>query len=199
MTALETRLVCAVDGTLEAPCHRWVSDVTAADLSVVERARGPALDVGCGPGRHVVALAERGISAMGIDVTPAAIQHARRRGAPVLERSVFERIPRAGQWASALVLDGNIGIGGDPVALLHRVAALVRADGVVLVELDAPGTARQSRTVRFDFGVDPGPWFALASVGVDTLDALARDAALRADEAWSVGGRFFASLSKARP
>jgi SAM-dependent methyltransferase len=196
MTMTDTALVCAADGPLDVAAKRWISPVGPADLSVIARTRGPALDVGCGPGRHVVALAERGIRAMGIDITPSALAYARTRGAPVLERSVFDRIPAAGRWGSALLLDGNIGIGGNPVVLLERVASLIRADGRILVELDPPGTPLGERTVRLDVGNSPGPWFVLARVGTDGLDALARDAGLRVSERWSLERRWFASLTR---
>lgn len=201
MTMLTTAamLVCERDGTLDAPCGRWFGEAAAPDLSVIERARSPALDVGCGPGRHVVALAEHGVSAMGIDVTPSALDAARWRGAPVLERSVFDRVPGAGRWASALLLDGNIGLGGDPIALLRRVASLVRPDGVLLVELDSPGTTATARHVRFEIDGSTGPWFSLATVAADHLDDVSRRADLVTTERWVVGGRWFASLGKPAP
>src|SRR5205823_333854 len=83
------------------------------------RAVGPVLDVGCGPGRHVLALARRGVLAVGVDVTPAAVRYARARGAPVFRGSVFAAVPGVGHWRTALLLDGNIGIGGRPVVLLE--------------------------------------------------------------------------------
>jgi SAM-dependent methyltransferase len=189
-------LVCAADGPLDVPTDRWLGAVDAADLSVIDRVRGPALDVGCGPGRHVVALAERGVRAMGIDVTPCALHHARARGAPVLRRSVFDRVPATGRWVSALLLDGNVGIGGDPVALLARVATLVTADGAIFVEVDPPGLRDGARTVRLDIGGHPGPWFALATVALDSVGEHAARAGLVVREQWSVDGRWFAALGK---
>ena len=46
------------------------------------------------------------------------------RGAPALCRSVFDPLPAEGRWAAVLALDGNIGIGGDPVAFLDRMRHL---------------------------------------------------------------------------
>jgi SAM-dependent methyltransferase len=194
VTATLANLVCAVDGALDAPTERWVSGVTDADRSVLDRAREPVIDIGCGPGRLVIALAERGITTLGIDVTPRAVEHARARGATVMARSVFERVPAAGRWASALLLDGNLGIGGDPIALLTRVAGLVRHDGIVLVELDPPGTDGAPKVVRLDIGTARGPWFALARVAADELDDLAAATALDVTERWSCDHRWFASL-----
>ncbi len=189
-------LVCASDGPLDVPTDRWLGAVDAGDLSVIDRVRGPALDVGCGPGRLVVALAERGVRAMGIDVTPRALDHARARGAPVLRRSVFDRVPATGRWASVLLLDGNVGIGGAPVALLERVAALTTADGIIFVEVDPPGLCDGARTVRLDIGGHPGPWFALARVALDSVVEHADRAGLVVREQWSADGRWFAALGK---
>lgn len=41
--------------------------------------QGPALDVGCGSGDHVFALAERCVQVLGIDIVEAAIAQARAR------------------------------------------------------------------------------------------------------------------------
>ena len=40
--------------------ERWCAQADAADLSVLRRCEGAVLDVGCGPGRLVAALAARG-------------------------------------------------------------------------------------------------------------------------------------------
>ena len=125
----------ALDGrVLAAPADRWFAPVTPAEDRVLERVDGPVLDVGCGPARHALKLAEAGIVTLGIDISLPALTVARRRGAPVLHRSIFERVPGQGRWGTALLLDGNIGIGGVPDALLRRVATLLRVNGRVLVE-----------------------------------------------------------------
>lgn len=177
---------------------RWVGQLTPADAGVLARAEAPVLDVGCGPGRHVVALAERGAVSLGIDITPAAVALARRRGASVLERSVFDRIPGAGRWASALLLDGNVGIGGDPATLLARVADLLRPGGSVLVELESPGTRHAVEVVRVLLEGRAGPWFPWARVGLDDLVPAAATAGLAAAEVWEDTGRYFARLARKR-
>ena len=145
---------------------------------MLERADGPVLDVGCGPGRHVVALAERGVTVLGIDVSPSVLGAARARGAPVLERSVFDRVPGAGRWGTALLLDGNLGIGGDPVFLLGRIARLLRPGAPSWSSSRRRATRAGPRTVFLDLDGRPGPWFRWAHVAVDELAALARTAAL---------------------
>src|SRR5439155_18584151 len=60
--------------------ERFVGQASAADEAVLARAAGPVLDVGCGPGRILAELARRGVPALGIDVSPAAVRLARARG-----------------------------------------------------------------------------------------------------------------------
>ena len=178
--------------TLALP--RWLGPLTAADAAVLDRTRGPVLDVGCGPGRHVLALARRGRLALGVDIAPAAVRVA-RRGAPAIEASVFDRIPGAGTWGSALLLDGNIGIGGAPAALLARLHELLRPGGDVLVELAPRGVAVTSEQIRLEFGGLQSRAFAWAYVGVDAIDGPARTAGFAVAERWRQDRRWFARLT----
>src|SRR5579875_2390298 len=92
---------------------QWLGELPG-DRSLLHRCRGPVLDIGAGPGRLTVALAERGIPALAIDLTPQAVALARSCGALALQRDVFGHLPGTGRWVNVLLADGNIGIGGDP-------------------------------------------------------------------------------------
>ena len=78
------------------PIARWVSPPAAEEELVLRRAVAPVLDVGCGPGRHVIALGRRGVMALGVDVSADAVAIARGRGAMALHRSIFDRLPGVG-------------------------------------------------------------------------------------------------------
>ncbi len=184
------------DGTATAvPVRTYLGRLTAADHDVLARATGPVLDVGCGPGRHVIALARRGVVAVGIDASPIAVQVAADRGATVLHTNVFGAVPRAGQWGTALLLDGNVGIGGDPARLLGRLRTLIREDGEVLCELEAPGVPGRTGRVRLEDGRDVTSWFPWARVGVDAIDGHAALAGLSVTTVWERQGRWFAALA----
>jgi SAM-dependent methyltransferase len=158
------------------------------DTSLVERCLGPTLDVGAGPGRLTLALAERGIPALGIDVTPDAVEEARSAGALALRRDVFGRVPGAGRWRTVLLADGAIGIGGDPAALLRRISDLLGPQGCALVEVQPPGEpARREERNRL-------PW---TSVGADQIADVAGRAGLVLRELWTASGRWFAALDGA--
>ena len=174
--------------------ERFLGDAAAEEHTVLDRAVGPVLDVGCGPGRHVVALGRRGVSAVGLDISPLAVRLARRRGAAVIEGSVFDVVPRAGQWASALLLDGNIGIGGEPSQLLARVAALLRPGGLILAEIECPGVRTRSLSVRLVSSRSSSRHFPWAQLGVDDLATIAASAGLLVSEHWGSADRWFAAL-----
>ena len=177
--------------------ERWLGPVDAADEGVIARALAPVLDIGCGPGRHLIACQRRGLPALGVDISAVAVAEARRRGAVAIEGCVFAGVPDAGAWGTALLLDGNIGIGGDAVALLRRAAALLGAGGRVLGEVGAPGAPTRVDRVRLECGRAHSAWFPWALVGVDGLAAVAVDAGLQVDEVWEAGGRWFARLDAA--
>jgi SAM-dependent methyltransferase len=171
--------------------------VRPGDVSIVERCQGATLDVGSGPGRLTVALAERGIPALGIDVTPYAVHLARTAGALALLRDVFGHVPGAGRWMTVLLADGNIGIGGDPVALLRRVAELLTPLGQALVEVQPPGAALRREKVRLRHGEQASPWFSWAYVGADQIAELSAEAGLAMAETWTADGRWFGLLRHA--
>lgn len=181
---------------LDTPADRWFRDAEPAELRALSGVVGPALDIGCGPGRHLLALAERGIPALGIDITTSALHHARARNVAVLQRCVFDPVPGSGRWTSALLLDGNLGIGGDPVRLLNRVGEIVSSQGRALVEVEAPGDAFERRRVHFEIGGIPGPTFLWTRVDTEGLSKVARAANLRVADRWCDDDRWFAWLSR---
>jgi SAM-dependent methyltransferase len=184
-----------------APAEATAADglrLRPGDTSLIDRCGGPTLDVGSGPGRLTVALAERGIPALGIDVTPAAVRRARSAGALALQRDVFSRVPGTGRWMFVLLAEGSIGIGGDPVALLSRVAELLAPAGRAIVEVRPPGRDLRCERVSLGHRNQAGDWFPCASVGADQLAGIAGEAGLSKTETWSADGRWFVTLRKGR-
>jgi len=180
--------------TRELAIDDWCAPASATERDLCVDLVGPVLDLGCGPGRMVVSLSTRGVPALGIDASPNAVRWASANGAPVLLHSIFDPLPGEGRWASVLLLDGNIGIGGDPVALLARVRELLHVHGTAVVEVDPPGSLSASTTARLERDGERTGWFPWALVAADRVDALAERAGLRADSVRAMGGRWFATL-----
>lgn len=184
------------DGTRRRlPFERWLRRAADEEEQLLEWAVGPVLDVGCGAGRHLIALRRRGIGATGVEISARAAQIARARGAEVIEGSIFDAPRRAG-WGTALLLDGNIGIGGDPERLLARIAALLRPGGRALVELDPPRSRTRMLRLRLEGPHDVSDWIPWAWVGVDAIGPIATVAGLTLEDIWSTEQRWFARLRR---
>lgn len=177
------------------PLARWLGTPDAAEDAVLGRAVGPVLDIGCGVGRHVVALRLRGVRAVGVEVSPVAAAIARERGAKVIVASVFEQ-PTTSDWQTALLLDGNIGIGGDAERLMRRTAALLAPAGRILVELEPPAGASRARRVRLEGERAVSRWMPWHFVAAEEIDELAGAAGLAVHERWQAGDRWFAQLCR---
>ena len=189
--------VRSADGTLEPlPLDRWVGLADDADAEVLALASAPVLDLGCGPGRHLAALRASGKVALGVDLSPVAVRLARRRGAAAIPGDVFGAVPWAGRWRTALLLDGNVGIGGAPGALLRRTRELLAPGGAALVELDPPGAPTVRTRVRIEAFGAVSEWFRWARVGVDGIEPLAARAGLPVEDVVCAGGRWLARLRR---
>jgi len=181
--------------TLDMDLTRWHDPATAEEQELLDAVEGPVIDLGCGPGRLVVSLASRCVPALGVDSSPSAIALARARGATVLQQDLFEPLPSEGRWATALLFDGNVGIGGDPTRLLTRCREITGTGGQVVAEVQPPGTGWRRVTAWFELDGHRGESFAWAVVGADAIAEVAGPAGLAVAALGATpSGRWFARL-----
>ena len=180
------------------PIGDWSAAAIPGDAGLVARCCGPTLDIGCGPGRLVAALANGGIDSLGIDISAGAVARARKLGAKALRCSVFgpcrgQAAGRARCWPTA-----TSGSAVTRRVLLRRVRGLLAPGGRVLVEVAAPEVAttatraatrgRVRRSLRsFSLG---------RSRRRRRCIRLARDSALAVADRWNCSGRWFVELRK---
>ncbi len=178
----------------EAGLPRWVAAADSVDAMVVSRCVPPVIDLGCGPGRIVGALQRSGRAVLGVDISRAAVALATRDGGQILRRDVAAELPGEGRWGTALLLDGNIGIGGDVAALLDRCRRLVGPGGLIICELD-PDPERADRAELVLAGSANRsaelPW---SRIGLRRVQSVAVGLDLIMVEEWRAGGRAFVSL-----
>jgi SAM-dependent methyltransferase len=191
------RCTVTVDGReATLPVRRWTAPAGAGDRFLLGHCVGSTIDLGCGPGRLTAELARRGLRTLGVDVSGEAVAAATARCAPALRADLFGPLPGEGHWGTALLADGNVGIGGAPAALLRRVRGLVAPGGRVVLDCASPGTGVRVRVVHLRAGgltSEPFPW---AEVGVDALGSLAADAGLVLTGASSWRGRWVGTLHR---
>ncbi|GAA1782288.1 class I SAM-dependent methyltransferase [Streptomonospora arabica] len=190
-------LRCADGRVLPLEIERWCALPDAADHSVLRRCLGTVLDVGCGPGRIVADLAGRGHRALGVDVHPDAVRRTRAAGGRALCRSVFDRLPGEGGWDTAVLLDGNIGIGGAPERLLARLAEVVAPRGLLLVEAAGEDVDERMAVHVCDGRGRCSAPFLWARVGLRALAAAVGSTGWEVAETWHRGSRCFAALRRA--
>jgi SAM-dependent methyltransferase len=119
------------DGLLDAaqigyfkPAARW----PAVERRALRWARGRVLDAGLGAGRAALELQQRGRSVVGIDVSPGAVEVARRRGVRDVRLLAFEEVDDSlGAFDTVVMFGNNFGLFGSPSKarrLLRRLRPL---------------------------------------------------------------------------
>jgi len=159
--------------------RRWRADAGRSDRWLLDGCQGPTVDLGCGPGRLVSALIERGVPALGVDSSELAVRLCGARGGVALHRNLFDVLPGEGRWRHVLLADGNVGIGGDPITLLCRVRRLLDPRGTALVELAGERGLWRGPARLVGPGGSAGTWFPWATVGTDVIAGVAEAAGLR--------------------
>lgn len=119
------------------------------EVAVLDGAKGPVLDVGCGAGRHLLRFQKMGIPATGIDVSKAAVETCRLRGckdARLFDIMSKEALSIDQPFQTALLFGNNVGIAGTiegAEKLFRRLRSLVAPGGrLLLSSIDVAQTDR---------------------------------------------------------
>jgi SAM-dependent methyltransferase len=171
------------------------------------------LDVGCGPGRHAVALAERGLEVLGVDISERFVELARAAAPPgaTFLRADARALSFDGEFDAAISLcQGAFGLTGGPGApldgdgaVLDGMARALRPGGRLAVTafssyfqmrfledddtFDADGGVNHERTVvKDEAGREAEVDLWTTCFTPRELRLLAAGAGLEVDAIWSV-------------
>jgi SAM-dependent methyltransferase len=90
-----------------APFRRW----PPVERRALRYVRGRVLDAGCGAGRVALELQDRGRKVVGIDISPLAVQVARKRGVKDARVLPFHRVDATlGRFDTVLLYGNNFGL-----------------------------------------------------------------------------------------
>ncbi len=191
-----TSLVSTHGAVLAVPVERWFGEPSPADPRTLRLAVGPVLDIGCGPGA-TCSRSRRPTCRSLVSTSPThSCGGPRRDGASVIRRSVFDDVPGAGEWMTCLLLDGNIGIGDDPVALLRRTREVYAPAVAYSLRQSRPAASPRRDDVHVQLDARRGPRFAWGSVSIDRLRTVAAAVGMPVVRCWSADGRWFAWLDR---
>lgn len=136
-------------------------EAAAAEAAFVWKALGlekgeRVLDVPCGSGRHSLELARRGALVLGVDLTKAYLEEARRRGkgqprARFL-RGDMRRLPFRGEFDAAVNLWTSFGYFAryaQDLAVLRGVARALRPGGRFLIDVRDLDAVRRQPVHRY--------------------------------------------------
>lgn len=95
-------------------------------------ALGSLLDVGCGNGAYMAAMARRGFAVTGIDMSPRACELVARRGLPVLQGDFLE-VDLPPESFDVVTMNHFLEHSLDPRASLRKAHAILRRGGTLVV------------------------------------------------------------------
>lgn len=175
-----------------APPSKW----PRMEQEAMRLVRGRVLDLGCGPGRHVLYLQKKGVDVVGVDASPTQVALARIRGVQHVYQATVRRLPQGlGTFNSVLMMGNNLGIAGDVPRVrrfLRDLREITRKGARLIGHSRIPGTwsdvhlpyvkwnLRRKRppgliTLRVRYKGQVGDWFDLLLVSPEELARLGQE------------------------
>ena len=124
------------------PFENWPDHERAA----IDRARSPALDIGCGAGRVALYLQDKNLNVLAIDNSPLAVKVARLRGVKAARvLSITEIATLKNRFATVVLFGNNFGLLGGFAGARRLLAVMLRITtpaGLILAAASNPHATR---------------------------------------------------------
>jgi len=121
-----------------APYKKWPK----FEQQAIRLAKGKTLDIGCGGGRVLLYLQEKGLDAVGVDISPLALEVCRRRGAKDVRLIPITKLSRkVGVFDTIVMYGNNLGLLGNPRRakwLLKRFYEMTSPEALIIGETIDP-------------------------------------------------------------
>ena len=131
--------------------YRWNTDVECNFLEACLKAHGPTkatrlLDIGCGTGRHLLALAKRGHQMTGVDASPEMVEYVKQEAAKAKRKIAvsvddLRRLAVKGTYDAAFCFMDTFRFlltNDEILAHLRTVAGLLAPGGLYVVDFWVP-------------------------------------------------------------
>lgn len=116
------------------------------EQQAIQLARGRVLDIGCGAGRVSLFLQEKGLSVLGVDTSPLALEVCRMRGVQNLkECSIDDLTSGLGSFDTIVMYGNNFGLlrsWNDARQILRQLHELTAPGARILAESNDPTQTR---------------------------------------------------------
>jgi len=137
----------------------------------IQNVKGPALDIGCGAGRHSLYLQDQGIAVTAIDPSRLAIEVCRERGVSDACVSSIEAFTPDHKYNSMLLFGNNMGLARRLSKLpgfLTRLNRYLETGGLLVG--DSPNVDREME-IRIWYKTYVSQWMEWLFVSAETLAA----------------------------
>jgi SAM-dependent methyltransferase len=195
------------------PASEWPEHERLA----LANAKGRVLDIGCGAGRVLLELEERGLEVVGIDVSPLALEVCRRRGAKNVKKVGIQDIndDELGEFDTIVMMGNNFGLLANPTntrRLLKRFHRMTSADAVIIAEVMDPyqttepfhlayhernrekGRMAGQLRIRIRYKGHRTSWYDYLFVSQDEMRSLVRESGWRVSRIVESGGPTYIGL-----
>ncbi len=155
---------------------------------------GRVLDVGCGTGEHTLLAASRGAAAVGVDISPLAIERARGKAAARGIRARFEvadvlRLGDLGLTCDTVIDSGLFHVfeDTDRATYVGSLASVLRPGGTCFLMCFSdrqPGTSGPRRVSQDELRAAFSDGWAVASIVADTFEVNPGSFGMATVQAW---------------